>query len=161
MNLHFPLLHCVTGLQPRNVFSNSLRSVLQNELFQTAKIPSSTVFRQKFAIPNPSDRFEGSYSCWSHRSKIGLGKRPKIFPIWNCREGVDRTQAVECRRGNTMPSSVDHHILLIRANYLTILWQVSVSNYIYYISCSSLCWISCWLLNWHDAIFSKVVGVKL
>lgn len=76
------------------------------------------MFRQKFAIPNPSDRFEGSYSCWSHRSKIGLGKRPEIFPISNCREGVDRTQALECRRGNTMPSSVDHHIFLMRANYI-------------------------------------------
>lgn len=50
MNIHFPLLHCVAGLQPRNVFSNSLRSVLQNDLLQTAKIPSSTVFRQKSAI---------------------------------------------------------------------------------------------------------------
>ena len=30
----------------------------------------------------------------------------------------DRTQAVECYRGNTMPSSVDHHIHLVRAHYL-------------------------------------------
>lgn len=81
----------------------------------------------------------------------------------------DRTQAVECRRENTMPSSVDHHILLMRANYLMILmiFMASFSFKLYiiyrYISCSSLCWISCWLLNWHDffqGCWGEVVSYK-
>ena len=64
----------------------------------------------------------------------------------------DRTQAVECRRGNTMPSSVDHHILLMRANYIYLMifmasFSVKMFQTIYHyniiISYSSLCQISC------------------
>ncbi len=176
LNLHFPL-HRVTGIQPRNVYSLTFPHLVtiwypnferykqlnvrsSKWIASTAKIPSSTVFRQKFAIfTQPwSDRFEGSYSCWSHRSKIGLGKRPEIFPGVATELEVetagreDRTQAVECYRGNTMPSSVDHHIHLVRAHYLMI--------FSFKLSGSSLSQISCWLwvsdgvetVNWHDVL---------